>query len=161
MLNGLTVQGHNLEEVLAMDDLDWDSSHDFIQWLFPNPTPSRRNPRAPLLVAEDIQAFANNTALSANSRRCVLRSMKFLGITYFHGQFMRSYNFRANSRFWLCPASHNHLRITRFLIFCMQMGREDFARGMRDFMVKELSQINDSPHTSMEYWDAAISKRKV
>src|SRR5260370_19373303 len=50
-------EGRFLRDLWAWGDDDLEAVHDFIQWLFPLPEPSRYNPDAPLLTDENIAPF--------------------------------------------------------------------------------------------------------
>src|SRR5262245_5587601 len=54
---GTDAEGRRLDDILAWRDGRLEAVHDFIQWLFPLPEPSRFNPDAPLLTPHDIAAF--------------------------------------------------------------------------------------------------------
>ena len=43
-------RGRTLAEILRQDDAWLESTHDFVQWLFPLDRPSGVNPSAPLLT---------------------------------------------------------------------------------------------------------------
>ncbi len=62
---GTDTEGRRLADLLAWDDDDLEQVHDFIQWLFPLPEPSRFNADAPLLTPDDIAAFHADAALRA------------------------------------------------------------------------------------------------
>jgi hypothetical protein len=73
-------EGRFLKDLLAWSDLDLEEVHDFIQWLFPLPEPSRFNPDAPLLTSEDIAAFNHDERLRANLAKSFERILSFLGL---------------------------------------------------------------------------------
>jgi hypothetical protein len=50
-------EGRLLHEIWEWGDDDFEEVHDFVQWLFPLPEPSRFNPDAPLLTEEDVASF--------------------------------------------------------------------------------------------------------
>lgn len=49
--------GRRIGEVLAFDDAQLERRHDFIQWLFPLPEPSRTVPGSPVLLPRDVAAL--------------------------------------------------------------------------------------------------------
>ena len=69
-----------LGAILAWDDEELEEVHDFIQWLFPLPEPSRFNADAPLLTAEDIREFKSDPSLRANVLKSLRRMLTFLGL---------------------------------------------------------------------------------
>src|SRR5947207_9705729 len=73
-------EGRFLKDIWAWSDDDLEEVHDFIQWLFPLPEPSRFNPDAPLLSPDDIQAFRTDELLQAKLRKSFERILTFLGL---------------------------------------------------------------------------------
>jgi hypothetical protein len=63
---GTDTEGRLLKDIWAWGDDDLEAVHDFIQWLFPLPEPSRFNPDAPRLTEHDITAFRSEDILRAN-----------------------------------------------------------------------------------------------
>jgi hypothetical protein len=49
-----------LADLWAWSDADLEEVHDYIQWMFPLPEPSRFNLDAPLLTDDDIAAFRDD-----------------------------------------------------------------------------------------------------
>jgi hypothetical protein len=77
---GTNPEGRSLIDIWAWPDDDLEAVHDFIQWLFPLPEPSRFNPDAPLLTEEDIGAFRSGPLLQANLMKSFERILGFLGL---------------------------------------------------------------------------------
>jgi hypothetical protein len=96
---GTDVGGRTVFEVLAMNDVALEHTHDFIQWLFPLPESSEAVPDAPVLTPDDIRAVRESElapiALAAATDRMA--------------------NFYRSTHDWLMPNDHNHLRITRII----------------------------------------------
>ena len=90
--------------------------HDFIQWLFPLPEPSRFNLNAPLLTAEDIVTFRSDPQLQGGLARSFERFLAFLGLVVREdGQVAEGPHFSARlDDAWAYP-NHNWLRISRVL----------------------------------------------
>src|SRR4051794_11457935 len=78
---GKDSEGRRLLTILSWDDDALEEVHDFIQWLFPLPEPSRFNADAPLLTPEDIAAFRADVQLRANLEKSFTRILTFLGLT--------------------------------------------------------------------------------
>ncbi len=96
---GTDTRGRSVFDVLAMNDVALEQTHDFIQWLFPLPEPSAAVPDAPVLTPDDIQAIRISElapiALAAATDRMVA--------------------FYQTTHDWLMPNDHNHRRITRII----------------------------------------------
>jgi Opioid growth factor receptor (OGFr) conserved region len=109
-------EGRSLHDLWGWDDDRLEEVHDFIQWLFPLPEPSRFNPDAPLLTPEDVAAFAADPLLRDNLRRSFGRFLAFVGLTRTAaGGVVEGPDFAARvPDVWAFP-NHNWLRITRVL----------------------------------------------
>lgn len=96
---GTDARGRTLFDVLAMEDAALERTHDFIQWLFPLPEPSRAVPDAPILTDSEAAAIRQSgmalCALAAATDRMDV--------------------FYRATHDWLMPNDHNHLRITRII----------------------------------------------
>ncbi len=130
--------------------------HDFIQWLFPLPEPSRFNPDAPLLSAEDIEEFHRDPQLRANLLRSLDRFLGFLGLQRVDRGVIAGANFASKRSIWLYP-NHNWLRITRALrclrrLGLAEEGRAFFAR------LKSLYEGNETGirRDTFRYWQEAV-----
>jgi hypothetical protein len=118
---GTDAAGRSIAEIWAWDHRRLEMVHDFIQWLFPLPEASRFNPDAPLLTSSDMAAFRNDPALQERVRRSLDLMLDFLGLARTGRDVVR------NARFtpaldWLSPANHNHLRLTRIMLFLRHAG---------------------------------------
>ncbi len=155
---GSDAEGRRLGEVLAWPDGSLEAVHDFIQWLFPLPEPSRFNPDAPLLTPEDIAAFRREPALRANLRRSFERILPFLGLAESAGgDVVEGPNFaRRAPDVWNYP-NHNWLRITRVLRSLRLLGLEAEAqalyRRLADFHGRRRFPIGDD---TFRYWTGAV-----
>ncbi len=113
---GPDAQGRTVFQVLGFDNATLEHTHDYIQWLFPLDEPSRAVPDSPTLSAEDVEGIrASATAqmvLAAATDR----------MTVFYGQ----------TRAWLAPSDHNHLRITRIIRSLRLLRGDDPADAFRD-----------------------------
>jgi hypothetical protein len=96
---GADARGRTLFQVLAMDDVALEHTHDFIQWLFPLPEPSAAVPGAPVLSSGEAQAIRDSELAPLALAAATDRMASFYGTTHD----------------WLMPNDHNHLRITRII----------------------------------------------
>jgi len=129
--DGTDAEGRRLDEILRWRDNMLEAVHDFIQWLFPLPEPSRFNPDAPLLTSADIAAFRQDPVLRANLRRSFERILPFLGLTETaDGEVVEGPNFvKREGLVWEYP-NHNWLRITRILRSLRLLGLETEAQAL-------------------------------
>lgn len=126
-------RGRRLADILAFDEARLESTHDFIQWLFPLPEPSGANAQAPLLSAADRAAFAADPALRAALRRSLDTMLAFYGLERrgLSGEVavLRGPRFGERSSEWL-DRPHNFLRISRMLRSLSLLGCGPEARAM-------------------------------
>src|SRR5262249_56637134 len=113
---GTDTGGRRLAEIWAWGDDDLEAVHDFIQWLFPLPEPSRFNPDAPRLTEADIATFRGDPLLQDHLTRSFERILSFLGLALGpDGKVVEGPNLAARAPdVWASP-NHNWLRITRIL----------------------------------------------
>src|SRR5438552_9437961 len=124
-------EGRRLADILSWDDEELEMVHDFIQWLFPLPEPSRFNSDAPLLTADDIAAFRADPQLRANLAKSFDRMLRFLGLVQNeNGSVSSGPNLTERQRHVWAFANHNWLRITRILRSLTLLGLADHARAM-------------------------------
>jgi len=96
---GRDARGRSVFDVIAMNDVAIERTHDFIQWLFPLPEPSAAIPDSPVLTPGDIQAI----------RVSELAPIALAGATD------RMTAFYQTTHDWLMPNDHHHRRITRII----------------------------------------------
>ena len=156
--SGRDDRGRSLDDVLGFDDAALEYTHDFIQWLFPLPEPSRYNPHAPLLTAEDIAAFRADEQLRANLRKSFERIVTFLGLSLTaDGEVVEGPNFAARvPDVWAFP-NHNWLRITRILRSLTLLGLPDEARAFyRRLEAFHRGRRFPIPAETFRYWTEAV-----
>lgn len=131
--------GRTLERILRADDSWLETTHDYVQWLFPLRSSSDYNPYAPTLDLSTIRAFAENDQLPANQRRAFVRMMAFYGFVVEEviedGVVKEVYvdhadTFGQRSRLWVTPGNHNYKRITRILRSLSILSSPQYARGL-------------------------------
>ncbi len=113
--------GRAIGEIWCWDHKRLEMVHDFVQWLFPLPEPSRFNPDAPLLSAADIASFRTEGDLQARAQRSLDLMLEFFGLERKDGAVVRAADF-ARRAHWLEPLNHNHLRLTRIMLFLRHVG---------------------------------------
>lgn len=147
--NDNNVWGMHLSDFMSAPDQWWEHCHCFIQILFPNPTPSKMNPDAP--VIEDFSVF--NGVFYFNVCLAVNRFMKFLGI----GVLTSTYTDYDRIGEWFRPDNHNILRVTRLLIFLKGVGMIAELNALKEFLKEYHSNIKgvtfrNSMNYTMTIW---------
>ncbi len=126
---GVDAAGRTIDEIWAWEHRRLEMVHDFIQWLFPLPETSRFNPDAPLLSASDIASFRTDMDLKARAQRSLDLMLAFYGLTRVADKISRANGFDASAH-WLQPLNHNHLRLTRILLFLRHAGLTAESDGL-------------------------------
>jgi hypothetical protein len=96
-------RGRFLRDLQRWPDERLEAVHDFIQWMFPLAEPSPVNPSAPVLDEAALAELRARPDLHATVQANVCASYE------------RMRRFYEESRHWITPGNHNHLRITRIL----------------------------------------------
>ena len=108
-------KGRLLAEILRQDD-DWlETTHDYIQWLFPLQKPSLANTHAPLLSRTDVEAFSKDEILRNHLRASLYRMLAFFGLAISENSIQRANNWELRRTIWFDEHTHNSLRISRML----------------------------------------------
>jgi hypothetical protein len=137
-------RGRFLANVLAFDDSSLESSHDYIQWLFPLPQASRFSPDAPVLSREEIELIRASGAARVNLLHARDRMLAF---------------YRANDH-WLVAFDHNHLRITR-IIRCLALcvGREEAQNFHQQILALVEAAGDPVNRETLAYWRLALEPK--
>jgi hypothetical protein len=152
---GTDSRGRTLARVWAFGDNEMEYHHDFIQWLFPLREPSQFNPDAPVLTAEDIQAFLGDSRLRENLLRSFDRFLTFLGLTRQDNRILPGADFSGKQWLFTSP-NHNWLRITRVLHCVRLLGLEEQGQAFFECLKRlaESGQARITPET-LSYWNNA------
>lgn len=127
---GCDAAGRSITDIWGWDHRRLEMVHDFIQWLFPLPEPSRFNPDAPLLTPTDAAAFRGDPQLQDRVRRSLDLMLDFLDLRREGARVVRGPAFAAGAVHWLEPLNHNHLRLTRIMLFLRHAGLAAEADGL-------------------------------
>lgn len=150
--------GRQIDEIWAWDHRRLEMVHDYIQWLFPLPEPSRFNPGAPLLSADDSAQFRADGELQTRVFRSLDLMLAFLGLIRVGARIDRAPTFAARAPHWLEPTNHNYLRLTRILHFLGHAGLTPTARGLLacldDIAAHEGQGIIDQ--RTLQFWREAV-----
>jgi hypothetical protein len=132
--------GRRHETILAFSDEALHEVHDFIQWLFPLPEPSRAFHAAPVMSEADL-------AVLRGSRMCQER---------LEAARARMERFLIDNPVWLCSHDHNHLRITRIIRSTRLIAGDEAADRFRAFVLDHAeahgARINP---TTLAFWASA------
>ena len=117
-LEGRTHDHHGriLAMLLQQTDHQAETTHDYIQWLFPLDEPSRSVNGAPVLTALDIDEIRQSSLAQINLAKS---ARWFLG-------------FLERNNHWITKYNHNHLRITRAIKSLRLLTSDEAADEFRD-----------------------------
>lgn len=140
-LNAPDEEGRTLSSILAWPDSKLESSHDYIQQIFPLPEQSLFNPFAPVISAPIFFAFRERADLRGRLRLSFIRILAFYGLEQRISatdsgkiedvvlEIVKAPNFNKASRSWVTRFDHNHLRITRIIRCLRVLGLEQEAEA--------------------------------
>lgn len=136
---GTDNQGRTLHDILAFSNKEMEKVHDYIQWLFPLPEPSRAQPQSPVLTEEDLNTFRKDPLIRKTVRFSIHKYLTFLEET----------------DAWHRMYDHNHLRITRVIRFLTLIDMPNEARGIYEFA----SDGAEFGFKTLWYWAEALKEK--
>jgi hypothetical protein len=121
--------GYTLEQLWDWSDQDLEYHHDYIQWLFPLPNPSREVSGCPVITAKEIARFRSDDSLRQALRTSMYRMLRFYGLKMTEPEGGRQRiipagDFPQKQLIWLTPDNHNYKRLTRILRSLRILGLE-------------------------------------
>jgi Opioid growth factor receptor (OGFr) conserved region len=145
-------RGRFFDDILRFDDDALETTHDFIQWLFPLRERSGANPGAPRLDDAAVAAFTSRPELRQTQRRALARMLSFYGLRWNGDHIEPSAAFAELSQ-WLTPGNHNHLRLTRMLASLRALGSERESRALLECLLAiAAAQRHAISETTLQYW---------
>ncbi|KAI4201309.1 MAG: hypothetical protein LQ350_003347 [Teloschistes chrysophthalmus] len=164
--------GRTLSTILRWPSSRLESSHDYIQNLFPLPERSPFNPSAPLIDEYTFYTFRSSEELQSQLRRSLICMARFYGFDYVVPRggddglpeaqisflpLQHRPDFEAATANWLTSHfNHNHLRITRIIRSCRLLGLEAEALAFYDAVAK--AAAHPSFKKSRMYWSRAAER---
>lgn len=142
------VAGRHIGYVMNFRDHELESCHDYIQWVFPLPEPSRFNPWAPLLTEDDINCFRIYSS-TRGAMKAMLARMERFYLTNDH---------------WLKTKDHNFLRLTRIfrsLRLCLGDEGDALANNLFDAIhIQWGDRLTSVAGNSVDFWENALGKER-
>jgi len=130
-------RGRILAMLLQQTDHQAETTHDYIQWLFPLDEPSRSVNGAPVLTELDIDEIKGSSLAQANLARS---ARWFLG-------------FLERNNHWITKYNHNHLRITRVIKSLRLLASDEAADEFRDKVLALAGEnLNLVDRKAREFW---------
>lgn len=175
--------GRLLSTILSWPDYRLESSHNYIQTLFPLPEPSYVTPFAPLITLYTYRAFHSTTSTGAGLRSQL--RLAFRRICAFYGfevryvteegdelptgtsedgaqvQVVLDESNEDNLHNWIRPFDHNHLRLTRIIrslrVLGLEKEAEAFFEALREVVMEGVGRgiVN---RRSLMFWTRAAER---
>ena len=133
-------RGRILAMLLQQTDYQAETTHDYIQWLFPLDEPSRSVNGAPVLTELDIDEIKESSLAQANLAKS---ASWFLG-------------FLERNNHWITKYNHNHLRITRVIKSLRLLASDKAADEFKDKVFGYLGdEVNLIDAKARSFWNSA------
>jgi hypothetical protein len=133
--------GRYAADVIGMSDDELERHHDWVQWLFPLPTPSAAVPGSPVLSPAESETMKSDARVRDNLRTAADRLIEFYSRT----------------DYWLTAHDHNHLRITRIIrSLGLLLGSEDARRFYESVIALQEAAGATINAQSLRYWRQAL-----
>ena len=134
-----------------------ESSHTYIQFLFPTDVPSKFNPASVALTPTEAQAIARSLPACLRLLFSLIMMLRFYGFSYADGEIgvdeTRMPERLANMK----RAGHNKLRITRILRSLVLLGCRRLARTWLAHLETLVGTVYGEAKSCLEtYWRAAV-----
>lgn len=129
--------GLHIEEFFAFDYKTLETKHNYIQWVFPTPEPSKHG-FSPKITLNDAKT-RNNETIRQNMRKAY--------------QIMRSFYSIERKSEWLTPGNHNFLRISRILRSLRVFSLDEEAEEFYNYLCKvKRCHPNAIPDKTVKIW---------
>ncbi|MDA9986026.1 opioid growth factor receptor-related protein [Alphaproteobacteria bacterium] len=133
-------RGRILAMLLQQTDHQAETSHDYIQWLFPLDEPSRSVNGAPVLAELEIDEIRESSLAQANLAKS---ARWFLG-------------FLERNDHWITKYNHNHLRITRVIKSLRLLASDEAADEFKNIVFEYLGDdLNLIDPKARSFWNSA------
>lgn len=157
--NGTDNCGRTLNFILQQNDEWLESTHDYIQWLFPLRERSGANPDAPLIDTKLSMAFGCYEMGSMHMLKAFDRMLAFFGLERDGEHIGKSAKWNDRKEYWFLHPTHNDLRITRIISSMTTLGLSSYAQAL----LKALLLLSVDPECgfsreAIEYWQSANLK---
>ena len=133
-------RGRILAMLLQQTDHQAETTHDYIQWLFPLDEPSLSVNGAPVLTELEIDEIRGSSLAQANLARS---ARWFLG-------------FLQRNNHWITKYNHNHLRITRVIKSLRLLASDEAADEFKDkVLVLAGDNLNLIDQRARNFWHSS------
>lgn len=153
---GMNHKGVMINDVWKWEDNQLETTHDYIQWLFPMDMPSEAVCDAPFLTGDDIVYIRSSMIAQKNIRTSLRMFLLFLGLYQTKDGVFKTASFENSSKNWLTSNNHNFLRITRVLTSLKLLGFDKDSAELFHFLKELNGQYSELTKNSMVFWERAM-----
>lgn len=160
-LEGLDNKGRKLSDIWLFRDSELEKSHDYIQWLFPLPEPSKAVPNAPILSLDELEAFRTDDVLAGRVLTSFEIMLSFYGLKLVldpdHIEICKNDEFEEKSNNWLTPRNHNYLRLTRIMRSLVIMNMPTYAIALYYCLLDLAEEYPEAiSEENLRYWEGVF-----
>lgn len=135
-------RGRMVSDIWNYSNEDLESTHDYIQWIFPLFERSAHSPGAPILTTNSAERIVADEGCNYSLNRSL--------------SIMRS--FYGKESLWAKPNNHNLLRITRILKSSALLLGKVPSMEFYDFIMLRCNELGFKPSsTAVDFWNEAMS----
>jgi hypothetical protein len=156
---GTDDKGRTLDFILNQPDEWLESTHDYIQWLFPLKERSGANPNAPLFDNELLGAFRLYSVGRDQMVRALDRMLKFYGLQRDDLVISKASIWNERKGYWYVEPTHNDLRISRIIKSMSILTMVEHSESILDTL-HILAGESDCGFSreAIEFWNSAIDR---
>ena len=142
--------GKSLQDIWDYNHIDYETDHNFIQWVFPSDVPSSVNPYAPIVSLKFRELFSKK--LQHRLIMSYVQFLDFIGVSIIND----SLSICDEPRFYDCVRRKNHnlMRITRVLRSLTILGLYTTALTLFKFLRQYQHDI-----VTLNYWKIALDNK--
>lgn len=149
-LNG---RSYFLDEILKWDETNengpWETTHNFIQWIFPTHQPSAYERNAPLLLQTNIENLFSDPLFLDRYAECFIKYMNFMHIVLTLNN--NNVNMKVTSNFYN-KTTHNFLRLSRLITSLKCLGFHDISNILYNALIVNIESKKESVQQSARFW---------
>lgn len=144
----------------SMDDFKMEHTHDYVQWVFPNPRPSKARDKVAQYECKqgEYDLLMSNPVVMRRIEDAISKMLMFWGISYNRVSGVIGVLTADRKRFikkLVNNADHNQLRFTRMLIFLRCIHRDDLAH-MLFGLFRTMGFDTDVNNYTWNFWCDAL-----
>jgi hypothetical protein len=150
-------QGRLIDDIRGWNNEALESTHDYIQWLFPIPEKGEHNDFAPVLTETSMLWFSRIPDLREQQTRSFHRMLNFFGLKAMTSGFDAGVHLNERHHPWLRRFDHNHRRISRIIRSLHLCHQPELAASFRQVVTRIGQQQGDVSDATVRFWNEATA----